>query len=401
MPKQRCHALVEICTRFFILGCTAFGGPTAHIAYFRQVFVTQKKWLSESDFAQLFSLCQLLPGPASSQLGFAIGLLRAGWLGALIAFISFTLPSVILLMLFASFLPQLNQDMTQVLLSSLKLVAVVVVTHAVIGMAARFCATTSTRSIAVLSFAFVFSGWLPFANMMVIVFGGIFGYYFCRKTYQSNTVTIATGHSIKAGIVCLVTFGLLLIWSLFSQDSSKVGALAKDFYQVGAMVFGGGHVVLPLLAEVTVANGLVSETDFFAGYGAAQALPGPLFSVAAYYGGIGVDAVNWSCLGAFAATIAIFLPGFLLVAGVLPWWQSIMHNQAMQTAISGINAAVVGLLAATWFDPLVSTSLHYWHEGLVALAGLMVLHQQRLPILVLITLVILVNSLVYFVFGLQ
>ncbi len=397
MKKNSRHTLVEISTSFLVLGCTAFGGPMAHIAYFRQFFVTQKRWLSEEDFAQLLSLCQLLPGPASSQLGFAIGLLRSGWLGALLAFISFTLPSVILLMLFASLVLQLDPSMTNMLLSSLTLVAVVVVAQAVIGMATKFCTTTSTRSIAVLAFAFIVSGWLPFANSMVIVIGGMLGYCFCRTRSQANTAASATPCSKKTGSVCLVMFSVLLIWSLSPQDSSTLRTLAGDFYQVGAMVFGGGHVVLPLLTEVTVSNGLVSETDFFAGYGAAQALPGPLFSVAAYYGGIGIDASNWSWLGAFTATVAIFLPGFLLLAGVLPWWQSVMQFRAMQTAICGINAAVVGLLAATWLDPLVSTSIHHWHEVLIALAGLVLLQQQRLPTLPVIILFVLANGLALFI----
>lgn len=392
MLKTKHSNLVEICTSFFVLGCTAFGGPMAHIAYFRQTFVLQKHWLSESDFAQLLSLCQLLPGPASSQLGFAIGLVRAGWLGAIMAFVSFTLPSVILLMLFATSLPLLDQSLSSVLLSSLKLVAIVVVADAVIGMFAKFCTSVSTRVIAIIALLFILLSSLPFASITVIVMGGLIGYWFCHSaTPQAQPLSLAIPYSKTLASLCLSFFACLLIWSLWSQPSSAILSLAQHFYQVGAMVFGGGHVVLPLLAEATVSQGLISEHDFLAGYGAAQALPGPLFSVAAYFGGIGIEGPGWAWSAALSATFAIFLPGFLLIAGVLPCWQSVMNHQAMQAVTSGINAAVVGLLAAIWCNPLLTTGITHWRDIAISLAGYFLL-KQKYPMLGIILLIIIAKA---------
>lgn len=380
---------MEICLSFLLLGCTAFGGPIAHIAYFRQTFVVQKGWLSEADFAQLLSLCQLLPGPASSQLGFAIGLLRAGWMGALAAFICFTLPSVLLLMLFATSLPLLDNSLTPSLLQSLKLVAIVVVADAVIGMFAKFCTASSTRIISIVAFMFVLLSTLPFVSITAIVIGGILGYWFCRSTApQAQSLSLTLPYSKTLASLCLSVFTLLFTWSLWLPSSSPLLALAQSFYQVGAMVFGGGHVVLPLLAEATVSQGLISENNFLAGYGAAQALPGPLFSVAAYYGGIGPSGITWAWGSALSATLAIFLPGFLLIAGLLPWWEKLASYKKMQAVMHGINAAVVGLLAAIWFNPLLTTGISNGIDIVIALAGYFLL-KQKLPILGTILLIIL------------
>lgn len=380
MLKIHHHHLVEIGLSFLLLGCTAFGGPMAHIAYFRQTFVVHKRWLSEADFVQLLSLCQLLPGPASSQLGFAIGLLRAGWLGAVAAFVSFTLPSIVLLALFATALPMLDQQFSSALTSGLKLVAIVVVIDAVIGMFTKFCTTLRTRAISVIALLFILLSSLPFASITVIVMGGILGYCFCRATTsRAQQFSVVPAYSKTSATLCLSVFSFIFIWSLWSQPSSPLLTLTQSLYQVGAMVFGGGHVVLPLLAEATISKGLISENDFLAGYGAAQALPGPLFSVAAYYGGVGLHGTHWAWSGAISATLAIFLPGFLLIAGLLPWWHTVMSHQTMQAVMNGINAAVVGLLAAIWFDPLLTTGISGWGDIAIAFAGYYLL-KQRLPI---------------------
>lgn len=367
----------------------------AHIAYFRQTFVQEKQWFSEAQFAELLSICQLLPGPASSQLGFAIGLLRAGYLGGLIAFVSFTLPSVLLLMAFSQALPLLSSHHAAILIHGLKLVAIIVVADAIINMANKLCTETSTRMIALAALALSLFPMIANQQLILIVLAGIIGWQYCKAPAKSSHVQLALGYSTMTGSLLLMGFVLLLIWSVWPADANQAltWTLMQRFYQVGALVFGGGHVVLPLLTDATNSFESISQTDLLTGYGAAQALPGPLFSVASFYGSHALGADTWHWDGAMMALIAIFLPGFLLIAGLLPWWQSIHHYRAIQQSIQGINASVIGLLAATWYQPLMTTGIHRWQDIAICLLGYGLLKSKTLPLIAIIGLVISLSML--------
>lgn len=388
MHQNLPQRLFAISATFFKLGLISFGGPVAHIAYFRQTFVAKKQWLSDEIFAQLLAICQFLPGPASSQLGFAIGLTHGGFLGAILAFISFTLPSVLLLLGFASLLPLFSEQFANLLLHSLKLVALVVVADAVFNMAKSLCKTWQTRAIALFSLLFTLNTAFAFQQVFTIVLAAMIGALLLHASKPATQLTYVVSYSKKIGVGLLLTFCALLAFS-FSQPFAGIPQLAQLFYQVGALVFGGGHVVLPLLADATVQPQLLSEADFLAGYGAAQALPGPLFSVAAFLGSRIMDtqAVHWS--GAITATIAIFLPGFLLLGGILPFWQHLVRFPRVQHALIGINAAVVGLLAATWYQPLLTSTILSISDGITAFVGLALLSMRRISVLWVICVILL------------
>lgn len=389
---------VTIFFAFLKLGLTSFGGPAAHIAYFRQTFVIQKRWLSEDAFAQLFAIGHFLPGPASSQLGFAIGLLHGGWRGAIAAFIGFTLPSVLLLMLFISALPTLPASFANTLIHGLKIVALVVVADASIGMARNFCQTWLTRSIACLTLIISLTTAISMQQVVIILGSGLLGAYFLRSHRNSPQTNIQVSYTRRRGSILLTLFSLLLILALtpIAGNAPSIISISQWFYQIGALVFGGGHVVLPLIADVVVHQSTLTESELMAGYGAAQGLPGPLFSVAAYYGSklMSAESIHW--LGAVAATTAIFLPGFLLMAGVLPFWQALSQNKVIQGAVVGVNAAVVGLLAATWYQPLFTSTMLTVTDWILASIGIVIVHQKRMGLLWVIVLIILVNMAAHY-----
>ena len=347
----------EVFAAFLKLGLTSFGGPIAHIGYFRREFVEVRKWIDETEFARLLALCQFLPGPASSQLGFTLGLLRAGWAGALAAFVAFTLPSAVLLFAFAALVPFLSGGIGQAALHGLKLVAVAVVAQAVLGMARQLAPDAPRATIAAAAVALILATGQAWTQILVVALGAAAGLVVCRGVHPPAADTqVRLPYGMRLGTVLLIVFALLLL-ALPLASSGRPGLLsvADAFYRAGALVFGGGHVVLPLLRESVVTPGWISGDDFLAGYGAAQAVPGPLFTLAAYVGarldsGAGIA-------GAIVALIAIFLPGLLLVAGALPFWRSIGHTPVAARAVSGINAAVVGLLAAALYDPVWTSAV--------------------------------------------
>ncbi|GAB4200864.1 MAG: chromate efflux transporter [Wenzhouxiangellaceae bacterium] len=369
----------EIFTAFLTLGLTSFGGPIAHLAYFRTAFVEQREWLSEARFAQLLALCQFLPGPASSQLGFAIGLLRGGWLGALAAFVGFTLPSVVLLLLFAALLPALDGPLASAALHGLKLVALVVVAHGLMGMARNLCRERFTASIAAVTAAILLVTGPAWIALLLIVLAAAVGSLLPIPVSAPAELQWQAPLSRHTGGLLLLVFGVGLIGlSLFAGQSNVLG-LSDAFYRSGALVFGGGHVVLPLLQDTVVAPGWVSESDFLAGYGAAQAVPGPLFSFAAYLGA--QSSVVGGLLGAFIAVLAIFIPGFLLLAGLLPWWGNIAQNTPTARAVAAVNAAVVGLLAAALYDPIWINAIRTPLDLAIAIIGFVLLAAWRLSAL--------------------
>jgi chromate transporter len=371
----------EVFLTFLKLGLTSFGGPIAHLGYFHRELVERRHWIDEARYAQLMALCQFLPGPASSQMGFALGLIRAGWRGALAAFIAFTLPSALLLFAFAQLLPVLSDPYGQAAIHGLKLVAVAVVAQGVLGMAQRLTPDAPRALIAAAAGGIVAISGSAAAQILVVAIGAVLGLVFCRHVAGISGPSFALRYGLRVAAVFLIVFALLLAAALWPQDSaSPLAAAAAAFYRAGALVFGGGHVVLPLLQEAVVAPGWVSADDFLAGYGAAQAVPGPMFSLAAFLGAR-LDGAHGGMLGASVSTLAIFLPGFLLIAGALPLWRSIQNRASAASALAGINAAVVGLLAAALYDPVWTSAVITPADFAIALIGFALLVATRVSVL--------------------
>jgi chromate transporter len=347
----------EVFSSFLRLGLTSFGGPIAHLAYFRREFVERRKWLGDGEFAQLLALCQFLPGPASSQLGFSLGLLRAGWPGALAAFLAFTLPSAVLLFAFAALLPYLSGAAADAGLHGLKLVAVAVVGQGVLGMARQLCPDATRASIAGAAAGLILAAGTAWMQVVVVVLGALAGLAVCRGVQPIAGGGLQAPYGTRLGWALLGVFMFLLVGlPLAAHGTEGLVAVVEAFYRAGALVFGGGHVVLPLLREAVVAPGWISEDEFLAGYGAAQAVPGPMFTLAAYLGAR-LPGAEGGIVGATAALLAIFLPGFLLVAGLLPLWRSIASRPVAARAVAGVNAAVVGLLGAALYDPVWTSAV--------------------------------------------
>jgi chromate transporter len=367
----------EVFATFLRLGVTSFGGPIAHVGYFRREIVERRRWLGEEQFAQLLGLCQLLPGPASSQLGFSLGLVRAGWAGALAAFAGFTLPAALLMYAFARLLPDLAPATASVLVHGLKLVAVAVVADGVLRMARQLCPDATRAAIAAASAAAVLALGNGWTQLAVVGGGALAGLAFCRSVpaaiHDSPRIPIgrASGIALFALYLALL-FGLPLVARAWD---GRV-AVAAAFYHAGALVFGGGHVVLPLLQETVVAPGWISRDAFLAGYGAVQAVPGPMFSLASYLGArLGGDLGG--AAGAATAVAGIFLPGLLLVAAVLPLWGALVARRGAVRAIAGVNAAVVGLLAAALYDPVWVSAVLTPLDAAIALGGFILLAAWR------------------------
>lgn len=351
-------SVTEVFTTFLRLGLTSFGGPIAHLGYFRREFVEKRRWLDDSQFAQLLALCQFLPGPASSQMGFSLGLLRAGWGGALAAFLAFTLPSAALLFAFAALLPHISGGAGEAAIHGLKLVAVAVVAQGVLGMARQLCPDAARASIAAIAAALILASGQAWMQILVVVLGAAAGLAFCRGVQPIAGGAVHPPYGVALGWALIGFFALLLFGlPLAAHGRDGLVSVIEAFYRAGALVFGGGHVVLPLLRETVVAPGWISPDDFLAGYGAAQAVPGPMFTLAAYLGAR-LPGAEGGLVGGSIALAAIFLPGFLLVAGALPLWRSIAGRPVSARAVAGVNAAVVGLLGAALYDPVWTSAVH-------------------------------------------
>ena len=381
---------------FLQLGLSSFGGPSAHFAYFRQQFVSQKRWLNDADFAGLMALCQFLPGPASSQLGIAIGLQQAGYRGALAAWLGFTLPSALLMLAFAVSLPYWHPAWLAASLHGLKLVAVAVVAHAVWAMLHTLCNTA--RKVAIMLVSCLLVLWQPLALLqpVLLVLAAIAGYLLLN-----NEVAAVSSHlSSKIAKTASYCFGLLFVTLLAVLPvaawlfPSSLMTLVDSFYRSGALVFGGGHVVLPLLQAELVPSGLVSADQFIAGYAAVQAVPGPMFSFAAYIGAVSQTDLAPLTAGC-VALLALFLPAFLVLFAVLPHWQRLSQYQAMRSAVAGIAAAVTGLLLASLMVPLASNSIFSLSDALFALVAFAGLQYFRLPPWLLVVTGALLGSLLY------
>ena len=354
-PRQ--GSVLEVLLTFLRLGLTSFGGPIAHIGFFRRELVEKQKWVSDSHFSQLMALCQFLPGPASSQLGFALGLTRAGWAGAISAFIAFTLPSVVLMITFAWLLPNLTGPVSSAAIHGLKLVACAVVLDAIIGMYKNLCPDTERRTIAIVAAVALIIVASAQAQIVIVLLGGITGLVLCRGNVTEVNHDLSPGLNRKFGLFMIIVFGLILIGlPVLSATQAGLFSVAEAFYRAGALVFGGGHVVLPLLEESVVGSGWVSDDQFLAGYGAAQAIPGPMFAFSAYLGAI-IPSEHGSLTTAVVALVFMFLPGFLLVAAGLPAWQWLASQSKAASVIAGVNASVVGILMAALYDPIVTSGI--------------------------------------------
>ncbi|WP_421616682.1 chromate efflux transporter [Agrobacterium tumefaciens] len=370
----------EVFTAFLKLGVTSFGGPIAHLGYFRDELVVRRKWIDEAGYADLVALCQFLPGPASSQVGFALGLLRAGPLGALAAWTAFTLPSAILLLLLAMVAASIEGPVGTGLLHGLKIVAVAVVAQAVWGMAKNLAPDRQRASIALVGIICVVFVAGAFGQILALALGAIAGLFFCRSEAARQASHLAFRVPKSVGYIALATFALLLAFlPVFAAMAGSQGlSLFDAFYRAGALVFGGGHVVLPLLQSAVVSTGWVTEDAFIAGYGATQAVPGPLFTFAAYLGAVVGPQPN-GIAGAVIALVAIFLPGMLLLVGALPFWEGFRKHLLAQAAMRGANAAVVGILGAALYDPVWTSAIFMPKDFALALTGFILLTVWKTP----------------------
>lgn len=366
---------------FLKLGLTSFGGPVAHFGYFREEFVVKRRWLSDRTYADLVSLCQFLPGPASSQVGMALGLSRAGYAGAFAAWAGFTLPSAIALILFALGIASYGEAIDHGLLQGLKVVAVAVVAQAVWGMARNLCPDALRVTLMMIAACFVLlvpSVWIQVAVMAAAGVAGLF--LFKPEKVEAHEAFPVMAVTKRAGTVWLALFaGLLLVLPfLVNVFPGQAMAMFDAFYRAGSLVFGGGHVVLPLLQTEVVPSGWVGNEAFLAGYGVTQAVPGPLFTFAAFLGAAMNQApTGW--LGGMLCLIAIFLPSFLLLAGALPFWEQLRRNAGMKSALMGINAAVVGLLLAALYQPIWTSAILAPQDFCLALLGFIALVFWKLP----------------------
>lgn len=377
---ERCDAsFLAIFRVFLALGLTSFGGPVAHLAYFRQAFVERLRWLDEARYGELVALCQFLPGPASSQAGFALGVLRGnGLAGGLAAWLGFTLPSAIVLCLFAFGAGALSGPLAGGVLHGLKLVAVAVVAHALWGMARSLTPDWQRAGIACAALALVLIDHHPAIQIAAIALGMLAGLWLCRipATAEAGCLTFPVDR--RAGVTALLLFAVLLaglpLAAAITRDPGV--ALFASFYRSGALVFGGGHVVLPLLQAETVVPGFVSEQAFLAGYGMAQAMPGPLFTFAAYLGALHTQA-GGAIGGAAIALVAVFVPGLLLVYGALPFWDRLRACPRAQHALRGANAAVVGILGAAFHDPVWTGAVFDAGDFALVSAGFLLLARWK------------------------
>lgn len=365
---------------FLRLGLTSFGGPIAHLGYFREEFVTRRQWLNERSYADLVALCQFLPGPASSQVGIGLGQSRAGFAGAISAWAGFTLPSAVILALFAQGLSIWGGALPNGLLHGLKIVAVAVVAQAVWGMARNLCTDVPRVTLAVFCACAALQWPGVVGQIGVIVCTAIIGLLLFKPAHPRIEAPMSFSVSRRAGLIALsLFFGLLIGLPLLIQLwPSRTLAIANAFYRVGSLVFGGGHVVLPLLQSATVASGWVANDTFLAGYGLAQAVPGPLFTFAAFLGAsMNAPPSGWA--GAMVCLVAIFAPSFLLVIGVLPFWEQLRHSVRMQAALAGVNAGVVGLLLAALYDPVWTSAIMRPLDFGLALIALVALMFWKIP----------------------
>ena len=365
---------------FLKLGLTSFGGPIAHLGYFRDELVLRRRWLSDAAYADLVALCQFLPGPASSQVGFALGYLRGGPAGAILAWAAFTLPSVALLLAFAFAAESFGGAMGQHAIHGLKLVAVAIVAQAVWGMAHSLAPDRQRATIALAAVLIVTFLPTAFGQVAAIAAGAILGTFWCRMLNNGSDSQFPVPISRRLGLLLIALFFVLLIGLpvMVAFWPIQTLALFEAFYRAGALVFGGGHVVLPLLEARVVESGWVSADAFLAGYGATQAVPGPLFTFAAYLGAIAQPGPE-GLFGAGVALLGIFLPGMLLLIGMLPFWEALRRSTFARAGMAGTNAAVVGILGSALYQPIWTSAVLSAADFAVAIFAFILLTAWKAP----------------------
>ncbi len=380
---------------FLRLGCTSFGGPIAHLGYFRNEFVVRRKWLAEEAFADIVGLCQFLPGPASSQVGFTIGLLEGGPLGAFAAWTAFTLPSAFLMFAFAYGHRLFSGRIGAGVLHGLELVAVAVVAQAVWGMMQTLSPDRVRATIAVVGAGVVLLSGRAASQLAAILVGAILGVILCREGSAPPREELPISISRIAAIAALAVFVVLLIGPAIylAAAQNQAVALFQAFYRSGALVFGGGHVVLPLLRAATVVPGWIDDNTFLAGYGAVQAVPGPLFTFSAYLGAV-VRPEPHGATGAAIALVGLFLPGLLLVIGVLPFWNALRGSVRTRAVFAGVNASVVGILLAALYTPVWTSSVHKAGDFALVLGAFLALVAWKAPPWVVVCVVALLGGAV-------
>lgn len=368
------------------LGLTSFGGPIAHLGYFEHAYVKQKRWLSHEDFSHMVALCQLLPGPTSSQVNFLIGLQRAGWMGALSSWAGFTLPSAMFMYLFAVLAPRAHGPVMEAVLHGLKLVAVAIVAQAVWGMAVRLCSDRARTGIALAGMTVLLLIGGALAQVGVIVLGALAGLWLCRDVRQNPGSQHAIIGKRGAWIACGLFFALLVGLPIAATLApGGIMPIIDVSYRSGALVFGGGHVVLPLLRDAMVPTGLMTDEAFLAGYGAAQAVPGPLFALSSYLGAVAAPAGSTTLWG-FSALLFIFLPGMLAALAGVPLWRWMSQHPAAQGALAGINASVVGILGAALYDPVWQTAMLGKSDVVIAATSYFLLERWKAPPILIVLL---------------
>lgn len=383
---------------YLYLGLTSFGGPVAHLAYFRTLLVERRRWIDDAGYAEMVALCQAMPGPASTQTAILLGLHRAGWLGGLIAWLAFTLPSALLMILFAAGINQLPGLREGDYLHGFKLVVVAVVAHAVWTMAGKLCPDTPRRIMAAVGLVVAFGGSLigppVLAQLAAILVGGVLGtLMLCHSAQEHVTPPKLDLVGVPLGITLLLLFFALLIVLPLLREFGPSFAVIDGFYRTGAVVYGGGHVVLPLIRAELVPPGLISDDVFLAGYGAAQALPGPLFAFAAFLGYV-VEAPLNGVLGATVALFFLQVPSFLLLLGVLPFWTKLRERPGIGRALQGVAAAVVGLLAAAWLNPILPSAFTSPLDIVIAGLAFAALYTGRVPVVAVVAVTALVGAFI-------
>jgi chromate transporter len=412
--RQPRHLALEVLTTFLRLGCTSFGGPIAHLGYFQRELIDRRHWTSPDAYAEVVALAQTLPGPASSQVGFALGLLRAGWLGGLAAFTAFTLPSAVLMLALALGSAHLTSPLALAILHALQLVAVAVVAQAILAMQRTLAPDIPRLALAAATTALVLLLPTPYTTLLAVLLGAAIGILFLHpKPLTPNAPVLTLPRHTT--LLSATAFTLLLAVSLFGLHNSAPTPLAvfSAFYRTGALVFGGGHVVLPLLETAVVAPHWVSQPTFLSGYGAAQALPGPLFSFAAYLGAatqtVAGPATQTTATSATQAAVSaahpiafalialfgIFAPGLLAMAAILPLWTSLRQLPHLRSALTGVNAAVVGLLLAALIRPLATSTLRHPADFLFAAAALLALTRFKAPSWTIVLAAVLLALLIH------
>lgn len=392
---EKKNSLLEILWTSLRLGLTSFGGPVAHLGYFRDEYVDKKKWLDDKTYADIIAICQFLPGPASSQVGIAIGMLRGGFFGGVISWFGFTIPSVVVLVLFA----MLYQTFTlgdAAWIASLKVVAVAVVAHAVLGLGKKLTPDRPRLAIAIAAALIMLLFPSAVVQISVIIVAAILGYFMFSRDAKTNVQPFSVSITKKQGIVSLSILAVLLIGlPIVAQAVSNTYVTIFDiFFRVGSIVFGGGHVVLPLLEQEVVPNGMVTSGEFLAGYGMAQAVPGPLFTFASYLG-----TMISGLTGAIVATVGIFLPSFLLIVGALPFLSELRSRSSFQGILTGVNASVVGILLAAFYDPVFTSGImNGAHFGLAVILFAL-LHFWKKPAWMVVIVGVVLGEIIHFLFA--